>query len=671
MNSIPHTLAKILQQLHGVRPQRDGSWLARCPAHDDREPSLHVSLTEDRILLHCFAGCSVDSICRALGITTADLFLRNGHHEPELPEGLTLTQFALVKRLSEEHLRQCGVSQTEWQARPAVAFAYVDVDGNQQAVRYRTALTGNRFRWHNGAKPKSLLYGAWWLPLWREKGVTRVLLVEGESDCLTLWQAGIPAVGVAGADCLSEENASLLDGLQVVLWKEPDAGGQKLLESAIPLFGDRLRVIDPPEGVKDANDLWVQTCNAEPDLHKATAWFKQQIEVLVDSAISFLPLIRNGVSEEINEGANPALKSFLPLIRNGVSEETKTGVKHTSGGVLYARGADMLAMGNHGVEWLWHGLLARGEITLLSGREKAGKSTFTFALLRALLKGETFLMRQVKQSRVLLVEESPKSVVDEAIERFDLHDALVILKSNIPPSKMALPPLCAEMAEIVKGERVDLIVIDTFTAFSGLRGEQENHAGAVQQALEPIRRLSDALQVGVLLLHHLNKGGEEYRGSTALGGFVDTLITFKRAEGNRPRHRVLEAIGRHTEETSLLVCLEEDGTTYVLEDPQESVLRSAIDAVKKALSETAEPLSQSDLVEATGLPRQRVSEALQRLVSVGEVTQSGTGKRNDPYRYAPVFISSETTPLITGRNEMRAVATLWQYEQEVTADDTT
>lgn len=40
MHSIPDVLSKILQHLEQVHQQKDGSWLARCPAHDDREPSI-------------------------------------------------------------------------------------------------------------------------------------------------------------------------------------------------------------------------------------------------------------------------------------------------------------------------------------------------------------------------------------------------------------------------------------------------------------------------------------------------------------------------------------------------------------------------------------------------------------------------------------------------------
>lgn len=40
--------------------------MCRCPAHDDRTPSLSVRAGERRLLFHCFAGCETADVLRAL-----------------------------------------------------------------------------------------------------------------------------------------------------------------------------------------------------------------------------------------------------------------------------------------------------------------------------------------------------------------------------------------------------------------------------------------------------------------------------------------------------------------------------------------------------------------------------------------------------------------------------
>ena len=69
------TIDLVLVGLSGVRQRQPGQWSARCPAHDDRGPSLSVRETsEHAVLLHCFAGCNVHDITAALGLDVADLF---------------------------------------------------------------------------------------------------------------------------------------------------------------------------------------------------------------------------------------------------------------------------------------------------------------------------------------------------------------------------------------------------------------------------------------------------------------------------------------------------------------------------------------------------------------------------------------------------------------------
>lgn len=68
------SIDNILSLLDGVRDNGGGNYMARCPAHDDRTPSLSVKLCDDgRILVHCFAGCDLEAICDAIGVTLADL----------------------------------------------------------------------------------------------------------------------------------------------------------------------------------------------------------------------------------------------------------------------------------------------------------------------------------------------------------------------------------------------------------------------------------------------------------------------------------------------------------------------------------------------------------------------------------------------------------------------
>lgn len=232
------TYSQIQTQLQKVRTRGEGSFTSLCPAHEDRNPSLSVSLKEDKILLKCHTGCSTEAICDALGLEMQDLFEDTqgggGDQFPsknratvQHPAGslasCTLESFSKSKKLPQSFLQQCGLSQFTYLNNPAVRFPYFAPDGTEKIARYRIATEGDeKFRWKKGAS--ICLYG-----LNRLQGYTadEITLVEGESDALTLWYHEIQAVGLPGAANWREDrDAKYLERFErIYIVIEPDQGG--------------------------------------------------------------------------------------------------------------------------------------------------------------------------------------------------------------------------------------------------------------------------------------------------------------------------------------------------------------------------------------------------------------------------------------------------------------
>jgi hypothetical protein len=261
-------LQRILNLLDGVQTTATG-YQARCPAHDDRDPSLSLAEGDDgRVLLYCHAGCSVEAITSAIGVRMRDLFQRsdrkgggrgdhhhgNGsntrtgpgtppassgadHSSPQStdaadsnaqrppPSGLTLEEYAQKKRLPIEFLRDLDLSQIYLSGVPAVLMPYRDAMGIAVAARFRVAMEGDRFRWRRDTQ--LCLYGLWRLPEMRSSSY--IVLVEGESDGQTLWFYRISALGLPGASTWNEAWAPLLDGFEVIyVVIEPGASGEAM-----------------------------------------------------------------------------------------------------------------------------------------------------------------------------------------------------------------------------------------------------------------------------------------------------------------------------------------------------------------------------------------------------------------------------------------------------------
>jgi hypothetical protein len=67
--------ALILDRLERVKPTGPGRWIAACPAHKDKSPSLSIRETDDgRVLLHDFGGCPTGDVLASLGVGLSDLF---------------------------------------------------------------------------------------------------------------------------------------------------------------------------------------------------------------------------------------------------------------------------------------------------------------------------------------------------------------------------------------------------------------------------------------------------------------------------------------------------------------------------------------------------------------------------------------------------------------------
>ena len=219
------SFAALCERLNAHRVGRN--WTAKCPAHEDHNPSLSLAEGRDGILLFCHAGCGLVSICDALGIEPHDLFYdsKPGFHITALYDYVDETGALLfqVVRLAPKDFRQ---------RRP---------DGNGGWI---WSLDGTR----------RVLYG---LPELRP--ARSVLIVEGEKDVATGRHLGLAATcNPSGAGKWRPEYSDCLIGKHIVIIADADEAGRKhAQEIAGSLYGKAkyVKVIE----FKDAKDLseWV------------------------------------------------------------------------------------------------------------------------------------------------------------------------------------------------------------------------------------------------------------------------------------------------------------------------------------------------------------------------------------------------------------------------------
>jgi DNA-binding transcriptional ArsR family regulator len=385
-----------------------------CPAHGDHNsPSLSLKAENGRLLLHCFAGCQPEDIVAEMGLEMKDLFVKGGggssippctparlHAQGEKVHkyaengraggaahseyGCTLEGYSEVKKLPEDFLWGLGLRNATYLDKPAVRIPYPDEEGQGVAVRFRVSLDGaEKFKWRSG--DKSLPYGLKLLGEARRVGYA--VLVEGESDCHTLWYHEIPALGIPGASSWRDGWATYLDGIEKIYAViEPDQGGDTLREqlTRCEVIRERLHLLELGEH-KDPSALHL----ADPE------GFRERFGVALERAKPWVELERAEVRATAQEAwehcselakAPNILESFsVKLAQSGVAGEVRTAK------LLY------LAVTSR--------LLEKPVSIVLKGPSSGGKSYLTEQVLRFFPESAFYSLTAMSEKALAYSEE--------------------------------------------------------------------------------------------------------------------------------------------------------------------------------------------------------------------------------------------------------------------------
>lgn len=114
------SLENLLSRLTKVKG-RAGNFVACCPAHDDSSPSLAVKEQDGKIVMHCFAGCSVENIVGAVGMEMTDLFPPTTPvYTPQPKVRFYATDLLKVLHLEAQIVAVCAYDMRKGKTLPAV-----------------------------------------------------------------------------------------------------------------------------------------------------------------------------------------------------------------------------------------------------------------------------------------------------------------------------------------------------------------------------------------------------------------------------------------------------------------------------------------------------------------------------------------------------------------------
>jgi hypothetical protein len=624
------TLDAILPRLRTKRiSKRNGERhvLAHCPAHDDANPSLSLTEKADGTLLwKCFAGCSQDAVREALErladtqpATARPIAPRRNRQQQgaEQYDPVSIDELAAAKRLTAEKLRAWHAHEIPAGHAPeapygGIAIPYLKREGELHAVQYRLTeekVEGvDRFKWRKGDTP--ILYGLWRLCEWT--GSDTLYLCEGTSDTWTLWHADLPALGIPSATYWREEWWREVEGFErIVLIPDADDAGSQLVEKLALSCPDHLRervqVLQLPNGIKDANELWQQV-DADPERFKeALAGCNIRAIGQLLKQLPDCPIARNDSEDDL-----PLLAPLSELLSSDAEHELE---------YVPLLGVD--------------GLIARGTLTLLGAHPKAGKTTLLIHACREWLQ---------QNRRVVYLSEDSRPVWRERVKRFPELSALIL---------NAIPRAHPEnWARAVRELEPDIVIVDTIRRF--MPAKDENDSASVSLALTPFVDLQQELpRTAIVLVHHTKKSlssdGEitDIAGSHAFTAEVDAILLLAPVREHK-RQRILTPIAGRLWTLSpepLVLELSEDASEYrVLGTAGEVLPESHAQSTREKVLQAIRVLGQATRNEieeylreiGEKIPERTIKHALLGLYEDGKVEREGKGTRAEPHVYRAV-----------------------------------
>jgi hypothetical protein len=232
-------------------------------------------------------------------------------------------------------------------------------------------------------------------------------------------------------------------------------------------------------------------------------------------------------------------------------------------------------------DWFVPGLLARGGVTLIGGREKlSGKSTLVFNLIGKLERQEATIFGPAYREAVktLMITEEPEYAIQDKCDRFDLNSAWIVQDWAWPLDKVDGNNLQEKwVAKLVQIEQLARatgcahVVIDPLSRIAAVEDEAGRELGMRAEAISSFAYRS---KLAVTIIHHQNKRNDaasedRFRGSTSLTAAVDQMVGIERRGRKTPRRRYAVSYGRVEDANwERAFELDEDGITYRDLDPE-------------------------------------------------------------------------------------------------------
>ena len=465
------TLHDFLKNLENIKG--DGKeYSARCPAHDDRKNSLSVSQgTDGKILLHCHAGCTPETVVSALGLTMNDLF-------PE-KEGC-----------------QDGMKKTPPERGQVTdEYVYFDASGVPMLKKVRLEYSdGKSFYWQtfDGTSWKNGRRGIT-PPLFNQNAIPNtsdVFIVEGEKDVLTMKRAGFTAISLpdgAGSKW-REEYGPLFHGKEVYIIPDNDAAGAGY---ATMLAGNLFRYADHVK-ILDLRTEW------------PSIWEKGDISDFCETYGE--EETAAAVTRMINR-ASPWLPNHNTLPRFAAKRASEFGEDNTC--------------------FVWYPYIPIGDYSVLMAEGGTGTTMFCCGIAASLsrnepLPGDDVNLSPTDRNILLISAEDRGELLKKRLKESGAVLDRILILDCMDSEGLNFNEGIGDFHRMLKDADPSLVIIDPWHAFLGEKVDI-NRVNALRPVLQKLANIAKDAKCGMILVSHVNKRAQGENINNSATGSVDLI----------------------------------------------------------------------------------------------------------------------------------------------------
>jgi len=294
-------------------------------------------------------------------------------------------------------------------------------------------------------------------------------------------------------------------------------------------------------------------------------------------------------------------------------------------------------------EWLIEEILPKRSVAMLVAREKVGKTWLALQISQAMTTGGQVFGRPTPEGRVLYIscDDPDEAAFKDRLYRHQVWeptDEFILYTNLIPTGENDFDGL-EYLESVVRGEKLDLLILDTFRACFPHADESDQKD--VTRITNGLSRLSVQHNCSVLFLHHMNKSYvsdnwlDRVSGSTALSAGVTMIWGLNEDDG---RFR-FQSKGRRAAPIDVTIEFVIPGFYWkVVGETDVLKQKDGHRIILSTLAEHGPEMMMTDLVEITGRDKGNVSRWANELAKMTPPPVRIENIPNDKYARKKVIL---------------------------------